>query len=54
MAKFLAVKTKTKISGLSLDFFFRLSMVGNGYFMLSVFVCYCWKFNNMLNMCKIC
>ena len=30
MAKFLTVKTETKISGLSLDFFI---MVGNGYFM---------------------
>ena len=46
MAKFLAVKTEAKISGLSLDFFV---IAGNGYFM-----CYCWQFNNMLNMCKIC
>ena len=30
MAKFLAVKTKTKISGLSLDFFI---MAGSVYFM---------------------
>ena len=30
MAKFLVVKTETKISGLSLDFFI---MAGNGYFM---------------------
>ena len=30
MAKFLAIKTETKISGLSLDFFI---MTGNGYFM---------------------
>ena len=30
MAKFLAFKTETKISGLSLDIFI---MAGNGYFM---------------------
>ena len=28
-------------------------MAGNGQFMLNVFVCYCWKFNNMLIMCII-
>ena len=58
VAKFLAIKTDNKISRLSLDLFLRPSMAGimagNGYFMRSVFVCYCWQFNNMLHMCKIC
>ena len=30
---FLAVKTETKISGLTLDFFLRLSKAGNDYFL---------------------
>ena len=54
MAKILAVKTETKIFGLSLDFFLLwLGMV----ILCEVFfffVCYCWQFNNILNMCKIC
>ena len=53
MAKFLAVKTETKISGLSLDFF----LLWPGMVILCevfFFMCYCWQFNNMLNMCKIC
>ena len=51
VAKFLAVKTKTKISGLSQDFFYY----GREwlFYVKCFFVCYCWQFNNMLNMCQI-
>ena len=54
MAKFLAVKIETIISGLILDFFYYgrewLFYVKCSFF----FFCYCWQCNNMLNMCKIC
>ena len=49
MAKILAIKVETKISGLSLDFLFWPGML-----ILCVFVCYFFQFNNMMNMCKIC